>query len=338
MDSAPNRTESRGAHAREDFPERDDENWMKHTLAWVDDATGKVTHRLPPGAHLHDDATTSQYIAAKARVVLSRNDTMVEFTPAEELQGRRRQDLAGARRAPSETREFRIYRWNPDDGREPAHRHLLRRPRRLRADGPRRADLDQERDRSDADLPPLLPRGHLRLLRDEHRRRQHARLHAAAWTRSRATIKIYPLPHMPVVKDLVPDLTQLLRAARLDRALAARPSRAAARDASGCSRQEDRDKLDGLYECILCACCSTSCPSYWWNGERYLGPAALLQAYRWLIDIARRGDGRAARRARGSVPALPLPHHHELHQGLPEGPEPGQGDRRDQGMMVERQV
>src|SRR3546814_14897082 len=47
---------------------------------------------------------------------------------------------------------------------------------------------------------------------------------------------------------------------------------------------EDRLKLDGLYECILCACCSTSCPSYWWNGDRYLGPAVLLQAYRWLID------------------------------------------------------
>jgi succinate dehydrogenase / fumarate reductase iron-sulfur subunit len=47
---------------------------------------------------------------------------------------------------------------------------------------------------------------------------------------------------------------------------------------------EDRKKLDGLYECILCACCSTSCPSYWWNGDRYLGPAVLLQAYRWLID------------------------------------------------------
>ena len=48
--------------------------------------------------------------------------------------------------------------------------------------------------------------------------------------------------------------------------------------------KDDREKLDGLYECILCACCSTSCPSYWWNGDRYLGPAALLQAYRWLID------------------------------------------------------
>jgi succinate dehydrogenase / fumarate reductase iron-sulfur subunit len=47
---------------------------------------------------------------------------------------------------------------------------------------------------------------------------------------------------------------------------------------------EDREKIDGLYECILCACCSTSCPSYWWNSEKYLGPAALLQAYRWLAD------------------------------------------------------
>lgn len=47
---------------------------------------------------------------------------------------------------------------------------------------------------------------------------------------------------------------------------------------------EDRLKLDGLYECILCACCSTSCPSYWWNGDKYLGPAVLMQAYRWIID------------------------------------------------------
>ena len=57
---------------------------------------------------------------------------------------------------------------------------------------------------------------------------------------------------------------------------------------------DDRAKLDGYYECILCACCSTSCPSYWWNGERYLGPAVLLQAYRWLDRFARRGDGRRA--------------------------------------------
>ena len=76
----------------------------------------------------------------------------------------------------------------------------------------------------------------------------------------------------------------LLRAVRLDRALAARRRRRRRPTASGCSRPEEREKLDGLWECILCSCCSTSCPSYWWNGDRYLGPAVLLQAYRWIAD------------------------------------------------------
>ena len=57
--------------------------------------------------------------------------------------------------------------------------------------------------------------------------------------------------------------------------------------------KNDRAKLDGLYECIMCACCSTSCPSYWWNGDKYLGPAVLLQAYRWIVDS--RDEERAAR-------------------------------------------
>ena len=96
------------------------------------------------------------------------------------------------------------------------------------------------------------------------------------------TVKIYPLPHMPVIKDLVPDLTQFYaQHASIEPWLKTdtRPPGTEWRQSRG-----DREKLDGLYECILCACCSTSCPSYWWNGDRYLGPAALLQAYRWLID------------------------------------------------------
>ena len=97
-----------------------------------------------------------------------------------------------------------------------------------------------------------------------------------------STIRIYPLPHQPVVKDLVPDLTTFYA-----QHAAAQPW---LRTESPTPRKEwrqskeDREKLDGLYECILCACCSTSCPSYWWNPERYLGPAALLQAQRWIID------------------------------------------------------
>lgn len=95
-------------------------------------------------------------------------------------------------------------------------------------------------------------------------------------------VKIYPLPHMPVVKDLVTDLTHFY--AQLEsiepwiKTDSAPPSR------ERLQSPEDRAKLDGLYECILCACCSTACPSYWWNPERYLGPAILLQAYRWIVD------------------------------------------------------
>ena len=97
-----------------------------------------------------------------------------------------------------------------------------------------------------------------------------------------APVKIYPLPHMPVIKDLVPDLTHFFdQHASIDPWLKASdpPS-----DKERLQSPDDREALDGLYECILCACCSTSCPSYWWNSDQYLGPANLLQAYRWIAD------------------------------------------------------
>src|SRR4051812_42238957 len=96
------------------------------------------------------------------------------------------------------------------------------------------------------------------------------------------TIKIYPLPHMPVIKDLVPDLTSFFaQHASIQPWL---QTQTATPETEWKQSPEERQRLDGLYECILCACCTTSCPSYWWNGDRFLGPAALLQAYRWLID------------------------------------------------------
>ncbi|RKZ67339.1 MAG: succinate dehydrogenase iron-sulfur subunit [Gammaproteobacteria bacterium] len=99
----------------------------------------------------------------------------------------------------------------------------------------------------------------------------------------KGTIKIYPLPHMPVVKDLVPDLTHFYaQYASIKPWIQTQTPPPP--DKERLQSKDDRKKIDGLYECILCACCSTSCPSYWWNSDRYLGPAVLLQAYRWLVD------------------------------------------------------
>jgi succinate dehydrogenase / fumarate reductase iron-sulfur subunit len=96
-------------------------------------------------------------------------------------------------------------------------------------------------------------------------------------------VKVYPLPHQPILKDLVSDLTNFYaQYASVEPWLKA--DTPVANDIERLQSKEDRAKLDGLYECILCACCSTSCPSYWWNSDRYLGPAALLNAYRWIAD------------------------------------------------------
>ncbi|MEO6967414.1 MAG: succinate dehydrogenase iron-sulfur subunit [Rhodanobacteraceae bacterium] len=96
-------------------------------------------------------------------------------------------------------------------------------------------------------------------------------------------VKIYPLPHLPVVKDLVADLSKFYaQYASIKPWL--RTQSAPPGDRERLQSPEERKKLDGLYECILCACCSTACPSYWWNPDRYLGPATLLQSYRWIID------------------------------------------------------
>ncbi len=95
-------------------------------------------------------------------------------------------------------------------------------------------------------------------------------------------IKVYPLPHMPVVKDLVPDLS--VPYAQLATVEPWLKTKTPAPERERLQTPEDRAQLDGLWECVLCFCCQTSCPSYWWNGERYLGPAVLLQSYRWVAD------------------------------------------------------
>ena len=96
-------------------------------------------------------------------------------------------------------------------------------------------------------------------------------------------LNIYPLPHLKVVKDLIGDLSTLYKQYESIQPWL-KVDQTGAEKTELKQSQKDREKLDGYYECILCACCSTSCPSYWWNGDKYLGPAVLLQAYRWIND------------------------------------------------------
>jgi succinate dehydrogenase / fumarate reductase iron-sulfur subunit len=100
---------------------------------------------------------------------------------------------------------------------------------------------------------------------------------------TKGDVGINPLPHMMVVKDLVVDMNNFYaQYASIEPWVKTKTPVPSGKERL--QSKEDREKLDGLYECILCACCSTSCPSYWWNSDKYLGPAVLLQSYRWLID------------------------------------------------------
>ena len=134
----------------------------------------------------------------------------------------------------------------------------------------------------------------------------------------------------------MPDLTQLLRPVRLDQALAAHRHGSAGTEWR--QSKEDRDKLDGLYECILCACCSTSCPSYWWNPERYLGPAALLQAHRWLVDSR---DEKTSERLDSLEDPFKLYRCHTIMncaQACPKGLNPAKAIAQIKASMVDRQL
>ncbi|MGE0255317.1 MAG: succinate dehydrogenase iron-sulfur subunit [Alphaproteobacteria bacterium] len=178
-------------------------------------------------------------------------------------------------------RIFRVYRWSPDDGANPRLDTYT-------------VDL--------ADCPPMVLDALIKIKNEIDPTLTFRRscregvcgscamnidgTNTLACTKYIADVKgevrVYPLPHQPVIKDLVPDQTHFFAQYRQIEPWLKADTLAPERERL--QSPEDRAKLDGLYECILCACCSTSCPSYWWNGERYLGPAILLQAYRWLID------------------------------------------------------
>ena len=149
-------------------------------------------------------------------------------------------------------------------------------------------------------------------------------------------VRITPLPHMPVVKDLVPDLSQIYAQLRsVEPWLKA--DTPPPPDSERLQSKEERAKLDGLWECILCFCCSTACPSYWWNGDRYLGPAVLLQAYRWISDSR---DEATGERLDALEDPFKLYRCHTIMnctRTCPKGLNPAQAIGEIKKLMVERQ-
>ena len=142
-------------------------------------------------------------------------------------------------------------------------------------------------------------------------------------------VELRPLPGLPVIRDLIVDMSQFFKQYHSIKPYLVNDTPPPEKERL--QSPEDREELDGLYECILCACCSTACPSFWWNPDKFVGPAGLLQAYRFIADSRDEATERAPRQPRGSVPSVPLPHDHELRRRLPEGPESHEGDRQDQG-------
>ncbi|OXB71595.1 UNVERIFIED_CONTAM: hypothetical protein H355_011230 [Colinus virginianus] len=106
--------------------------------------------------------------------------------------------------------------------------------------------------------------------------------HAVLPNDSSSPVEILPLPHLMVLRDLVPDMTNFYSQYRSIEPWLKRKTPKQNQSLEYLQSIEDRRKLDGMYECILCACCSTSCPSYWWNPQAYLGPAVLMQAFRYV--------------------------------------------------------
>ena len=185
--------------------------------------------------------------------------------------------LADAKRV----KDFKVYRWNPDDGKNPVVDTY-------------EVDLDS--------CGPMVLDALIKIKNEQDSTLTFRRScregvcgscamnidgsNTLACTKAiedvKKDVKVYPLPHMKVIKDLVPDMTNFYAQYATVKPWLQAETEPPTRERL--QSREERAELDGLWECILCACCSTSCPSYWWNSDRYLGPAVLLQAYRWIAD------------------------------------------------------
>lgn len=235
----------------------------------------------------------------------------------------------------AELREFRIYRWNPDDGENPSVDTFYI---DLNDCGPMVLDaLFKIKNEIDTTL------AFRRSCREGICGSCSMNIDGSNTLACTMAIKdvkgpvtIYPLPHMEVMKDLVPDLTHFFAQHR-----SIEPwlqTETPVPETEWRQSREDREQLDGLYECILCACCTTACPSYWWNSDRYLGPAALLQARRWIVDSR---DEATGQRLDDLEDPFKLYRCHTIMncaQVCPKGLNPAKAIAEIKKLMVERQI
>jgi succinate dehydrogenase / fumarate reductase iron-sulfur subunit len=232
-------------------------------------------------------------------------------------------------------KSFKIYRWNPDDGKNP---QLDTYHVNMEECGPMVLDalikIKSEQD------PTLTFRRSCRegicgsCAMNIDGTNTLACLKACADVKG--DVRIYPLPHMPVIKDLVPDLTRFYAQHRSIEPWLKTETPEPQKEWK--QSHEDRALLDGLYECILCACCSTSCPSYWWNGDRYLGPAVLLQAYRWLIDSRDEATGERLDHLEDPFRLYRCHTIMNCAKACPKGLSPARAIAEIKKMMVERRI
>ncbi|XP_065368239.1 succinate dehydrogenase [ubiquinone] iron-sulfur subunit, mitochondrial [Calliphora vicina] len=225
----------------------------------------------------------------EARLMLSRTGALAARQQLRALtSGSKQNQQAQAQETPEpQIKTFQIYRWNPDNAGEKPYMQTYE--VNLRECGPMVLDaLIKIKNEMD---PTLTFRRSCREGICGSCAMNIAGTNTLACiskidTNTSKSLKVYPLPHMYVVRDLVPDMNNFYEQYRSIQPWLQRKNEAVEQKGKAQYLQsvEDRSKLDGLYECILCACCSTSCPSYWWNAEKYLGPAVLMQAYRWIID------------------------------------------------------
>ena len=232
-------------------------------------------------------------------------------------------------------REFRVYRWNPEDGKNPRMDTYF-------------VDLD--------DCGPMVLDALIwikNVIDPTLTFRRSCRegicgscsmnidgTNTLACTKAiddiKGTVRVYPLPHMLVIKDLVPDLTHLIaQYASIEpwlKTVTPAPER------ERLQSPEERNKLEGLENCILCFCCTTSCPSYWWNGDRFLGPAVLLQAHRWIMDSRDEATGERLDQLEDPFRLYRCHTIMNCAKACPKGLNPAKAIAEIKRMMVERQM